>query len=240
MALAFSTDKLKNDKLLIRNIEALETSGSLIDICVGKTFVLTNGVLKVEKLHIGSRFHKVDSPQINLQLFNFLADLIIMNTDARVEMSDNDHKYVPCGNAIEVSLLNFLVGNNYAVQEQMIRRERTYKLEAKIPFSSDRKRLTVAYRIPESNIVRVVIKGAPEEIVRSCTRERDSSNDVISFDGNWSAGENYLEKVVSDIAQIGLKPLTIAYRDFEVETFEELQARFGNFEEEQGRKALES
>ena len=45
MALAFSIDKLKSDNLLIRKIEALETSGSLIDICTGKTNTLTTGDL---------------------------------------------------------------------------------------------------------------------------------------------------------------------------------------------------
>lgn len=53
MALAFSTERLKNDNLLIRNLEALETSGSLLDICVGKTGILTEGKLSVQKLFVG-------------------------------------------------------------------------------------------------------------------------------------------------------------------------------------------
>ena len=113
---------------------------------------------------------------MNITQLNFLADCIIMNSDARMEMSDADHKYVPCGNPVEVSLLKFLCNQTVYVQDKMIERERNYKLEAKIPFSSERKRMTVAYRLPGENIVRVVVKGAPESLIPLCVEEKNASN----------------------------------------------------------------
>lgn len=65
----------------------------------------------------------------------------------------------------------------------MIYRERSLVLEAKIPFSSERKRMTVCYKIPDLNIVRVVVKGAPEYVIRRCITEKDSSNELVYFEG---------------------------------------------------------
>jgi len=43
MAMAFSVDQLKKEKLLIKNLDALETSGQVVDILTGKTATLTTG-----------------------------------------------------------------------------------------------------------------------------------------------------------------------------------------------------
>lgn len=111
MALAFSFDKLTSDNLHISSNEALETAGSLTDICTGKTSTLTLGELKVASLHVGGSSQDVINPSINLELFKFLADLLILNTDASIEMDDASHLYVPRGSALEVALMNFLIDN---------------------------------------------------------------------------------------------------------------------------------
>ena len=120
MALAFSIDRLKNDNLLIKKIASLETAGSLLDIVTGKTSTLTTGNLIVKKLHVGESFQNIDSPEINIELFNNLALLLTLNTTARMEMNDDDAKYVCSGDNVEVALLNYLILNNIAVQDFII------------------------------------------------------------------------------------------------------------------------
>ena len=44
----FSVDHLKKDNLLIKNVNALETAGSLFDIITSKTATLTKGKLKAK------------------------------------------------------------------------------------------------------------------------------------------------------------------------------------------------
>ena len=101
-----------------------------------------------------------------------------------MEMSDDDKKFIPNGSPVEVGLLKFLIENEVPVQEQLIERERTFKLETMIPFSSERKKMTVAYRLPGGDgIVRVIVKGAPENIIPACTKELDSTNDPNEFEG---------------------------------------------------------
>ena len=106
--------------MLIKKIAALETSGSLLDICTGKTSTLTTGNLIVKKLHVGSNYQDINNPEINLELFNSLALLLTLNTTARMEMDDNESKYVCRGDNVEVALLNYLIANNIAVQDLLV------------------------------------------------------------------------------------------------------------------------
>jgi hypothetical protein len=57
-----------------------------------------------------------------LELFKFLADLVSMNTDASIEMDDKSHLYVPRGSPVEVALINFLIDNQFAVQDLFVTR----------------------------------------------------------------------------------------------------------------------
>lgn len=82
-----------------------------------------------------------------------------------------DAYYIPVGNGTEVGLLNFLFDNEYPVNELYIQKERQARIETNIPFSSIRKRQVVAIRpTADSDIVRVVIKGAPEYVLPMCSR----------------------------------------------------------------------
>jgi len=102
--------------------------------------------------------------------------------------------------------------------------------------------MTVAYRLPgDENVVRVVVKGAPEYLIPLCARELDSSNDANEFEGTGQHGENHLEAIVSEsIAKMGQKPLSVAYRDFDAAAFEDLARANGQFETEESRGVIES
>ena len=185
LAVAFSTDSMKNEFLLIKNTEALEISGTLIDIMTGKTATLTEGDMRVGSLYIGNAMQDTDNLELNIELNKTFQNCILLNTDARMEMGDDDHKYIPSGSPVEVGLLKFLIEQEIPVQEKLVERERVFKLETMIPFSSERKKMTVAYRLPgEDGIIRVVVKGAPEYIIPACTKELDSSNDPTEFEGD--------------------------------------------------------
>jgi magnesium-transporting ATPase (P-type) len=125
---------------------------------------------------------------VQLQLLKLMTQCIIFNTEARIEMDDKNHCYIPEGNPVEVGLLNFLTSINVPVQDQFVDRERNWKLLTLIPFSSDRKRMTVAYYNNEQQYVTVVVKGAPEIIVPMCTQQLDHSFDPVEFDGARKQG----------------------------------------------------
>ena len=241
MAVAFCTDNLKKECLLIKNLESLEISGTLIDIMTGKTATLTEGEMRIGSLYIGNSMQDTDNLELNHELNKIFQQCLILNTDARMEMDDDEHVFVPHGSPVEVGLLKFLIDNEVAVQEELVNRERTYGLRLMIPFDSDRKRMTVAYQLPGEETVRLVMKGAPEYIIPLCSHELDSSNERNEFEGNGEHGNNHLDSVVSEsIAKKGQKPVTFAYRDFSNDEFTQLYNNSNKFETEQSRQQIES
>jgi len=101
--------------------------------------------------------------------------------------------------------------------------------------------MTTAYKSKENpNVVKIVVKGAPEYIIPNCVTELDSNNDSYEFDGAGPGGAHYLEDVVSNmIATLGEKPILYATKEMDAELFEEMKRNNDNFETEQSRLVLE-
>ena len=165
------------------------------------------------------------------------------------------------GSPVEVGLLQMLCDLGVPVQEKLIEREREHGLQLWIPFSSERKRMTVAYTLKDyPDIVRLVVKGAPEYIIPMCTSKLDSLNKLVIFNGKGNDGNEYLENVVvNDLiigsnpatgpdddrdsyegAPTGLKPITIAYRDFYTNEFNATKKSENGFENESSRSIIEN
>ena len=192
--------------------------------------------MNVERINMVDTTFQADDLQCSLEAQNLLWECAILNSDAHMQMQGPEYK--PRGSPVEVGILNMLLSHNVSVQEKLIERERDHILQLWIPFSSDRKRMTVAYTLKDNAYnVRLVIKGAPENIVPLCSTKMNSSGQPIPFDGRGYEGNNYLEDVVEkDLIMAGnaevnaeedeeeplcgLKAITIAYRDFTREEFE--------------------
>src|SRR5438045_2633030 len=60
IAMAFSVDTMKSKGgLLLKNLEACETMGTVSEICVGKTATLTKNDMTVNSFYIGGKFIQV-------------------------------------------------------------------------------------------------------------------------------------------------------------------------------------
>ena len=113
ISLAYSIGTMKKDNLLVKNMEACETMGTVSNICTGKTATLTKNEMTVTQMYIGRQQYSIDHA-FNLRKTNIpkavvdvMQDCIIYNCESRVEMSE-DAKYIAVGNGTEVALLNFL------------------------------------------------------------------------------------------------------------------------------------
>lgn len=93
--------------------------------------------------------------------------MVILNTDVRMAINDETAKYVAVGSPLEVGMIEWLFLHRVSVIEGLQNRS---DLQLLIPFSSVRKRMTVAY-MHTQDTVRVVSKGAPEEIIRLCKKQ---------------------------------------------------------------------
>mmetsp|Transcript_13741 Transcript_13741/g.9718 ORF Transcript_13741/g.9718 Transcript_13741/m.9718 type:complete len:335 (+) Transcript_13741:790-1794(+) len=216
LALAFSIDRLMKDNLLIADLVALENSGCLTDVCTGKTCTLTEGNMTVGTLYAGLADQSTDDQQLNHTLSEIINRSIILNTEARMEIDDLEHKYKPQGNAVEVGLLRYLIHNDKPVHELLQQRESQDVLKLYIPFSPIRKRMVVAYK-NQDDIVRVVVKGAPEYVAPMCNQQLDSNGIEAGFDY-----QDLLDNKINEIGAKGEKPIVLAYRDFYLQDFDAL------------------
>lgn len=120
ISLAYSIDTMKDDNLLVKNMEACETMGMVNNICTGKTATLTKNDMTVKQFYVARQQFTVDSSfqlkktTIPKTVQDILKDCIIYNCDSRIEMSD-EAKYIPVGNGTEVGLLRFLQNNKFEV-----------------------------------------------------------------------------------------------------------------------------
>lgn len=185
-----------------------------------------------------------------------LNQAIILNTDAHMQMRQvaDVARYTPVGSPVEVGLLNFVSSQGKPVHELLINRENNYKLMSWIPFSSERRCMTVAFQIQDehgNDVVRVIMKGAPETVIRKCSAKLDAYCESAHFEGHGDDGTATLNDIkrmlISDIVTegdqqvpIGLKTLTFAYKDMSYDEFVEIKSHNQNFETEEGRIALES
>ena len=109
-----------------------------------------------------------------------------------------------------------------------------------IPFSAIRKRSIVAMRHPDlEDTVRVYLKGAPELIINKCTR-------TFGLDGNnapltdWQLNYILNDIVSKEFTTKGYRAMAFAYKDMNIEEFQNLKKESNNFQNEQDREALET
>jgi len=119
ISMAFSFDSMKRDNLLVKKLEAPETLGFIKEICTGKTATLTNNDLNVNYFYTAGRTienydRALTTSGLSKNIVELIKDIIILNSDARVEMSD-DAKYIPEGSGLEVGMIKFLQQNDYEV-----------------------------------------------------------------------------------------------------------------------------
>lgn len=54
--MAFSVDTLKNENLLVKNLDAIEKMGTITEICTGKTATLTKNDMTVNAFYTAGQF----------------------------------------------------------------------------------------------------------------------------------------------------------------------------------------
>ena len=231
IAMALSVDRLKNNKILIKNLQAVQTCSMLHDVCIGKTGTLTSGDLTVSKYALGESMkaekHDKGHPSVTKQgistdMLDIMLQAIIGNSEARFEPDTETLTYQARGNPIDVAMLKFLWDNNTDVYETIIQREKLARKLLVIPFDNKRKTsFTVRIDPRDDTQVNVFMKGAPESLLAKCDSIMTSRSDLETADDQWK--EDHLNQVVSEqMAKESLKTVAYAYRMIPKDTFNDL------------------
>jgi len=241
ISMAFSVDTMKKDNLLVKKIRACEQLGFIKEICTGKTATLTKNDMHVKKFFYGFSHYDNNGrtlDELSEGMRDLLVNCIVLNNDARVEMSI-DARYVPDGNGTEVAMLRFLQENEVPVHDLVIEKQRKSEFECQIPFNSERKRQTTVTRPYKGcDYVRIVMKGAPEYVMRFCTKSINQYGEESDLDQHEKA-RILQDEIIGNYARAGLRTFAYAYKDIDSDHWEDLQANNNNFISEKDRFIVE-
>lgn len=233
IATAFSFDRLKKENLLIKTADALENAGSITDIITGKTSTLTEGVLEVRHLWLAGQKNFENVHRTLCMAQNELADCLFLSADVSLEIDDEKSEYFVKGGPIETCLINYLdeCTGSYGPHRQILNRQKKdsdFKFDTSIPFCPERKSMLVSYcceKRDRSKRYRVVLKGAPEEVITHCSSQLEQScnelplseNDKIRLteDVVEAFARGYKPDSDQDAPEEGTKPIMIAFKDYD-------------------------
>ena len=186
--LSIGVTKMAKKNSIIRKLPAVETLGSSSVICSDKTGTLTQNKMKVVEIK------SVDK--------DFIIELATMCTDCEISV-ENGNKNVsgePTEKAIVEKGLDIgIVKNNL---EEMMPRVH------EIPFNSDRKLMTTIHKV--GNKYRIITKGAPDVLLKRCSKEMIDRARVQALENLKIQSEN------SKMAQKALRVIAVAYKELDV------------------------
>ncbi|MFH8080462.1 MAG: cation-transporting P-type ATPase [Candidatus Aenigmatarchaeota archaeon] len=209
VSLAFSANMLAKRKALVRKFVAIESLSSIDVICTDKTGTLTRNEITVKEIYTNKKItvsgsgylpegeffikNKKIDPKKDERLLMLIKAGVICNNAILKNYTGN---YWVMGSPLEGALLVLAKKANIEIEKN------DENLIFEIPFDSERKMMTVAYKDKENFIFS---KGSPEVIIEKC---------VYDFDGKLltERKKKFLLNQVKDMASRGLRILALAYK----------------------------
>lgn len=186
--------KMLKDNVLVREINGIETAGSLNILFSDKTGTITKGQLEVVSF-IDVNCKKYDSLEtIPEPIRGNFAQNSFQNTEAI--LTRHEGKTIPVGgNATERALLNFVAGAGLDSIDPV----------NEIPFNSEQKYSAV--EVSEGGSHRVYVKGAPEMVLPKCANGIDANGNVEGLNIDALNGS------IDALAEKAMRVLAFAHYD---------------------------
>ncbi|MEM2915991.1 MAG: calcium-translocating P-type ATPase, SERCA-type [Candidatus Woesearchaeota archaeon] len=171
VALALGVQRMAKCKALVRKLPSVETLGTCSVICADKTGTMTHNQMTVKYVFAnqesipvsGSGYSPIGRFAKNPDQFGMLLKIGALNNNAKVEQENNEWKVI--GDPTEAALIVSARKAGINVEQLNI----TYPRLREIEFTSERKIMTTVHRMGAKMLV--CTKGAPEVIVKLCTRQ---------------------------------------------------------------------
>ena len=216
ISLALGVQRMVKRNVLIRHLPAVETLGSVSVICSDKTGTLTRDEMTVRRLHAAGNTYEitgagyapegsilldgkaVEPPEPLLELLR----AAVLASDAHLVRGDGEGEtdWRIQGDPTEGALV--AAAAKLGLDKGDL--DRRYPRVGEIPFTSETKRMTTLHDTPGG--VAAFVKGAPEVILRDCSRRLGDS-------GEEPLGEPGRERILAEahrMAASALRVLAIA------------------------------
>ena len=224
VVMSIGMKKMADRNALVRKLTAVETLGRVSVICSDKTGTLTKNEMTVVKVFVGGM-------EYNVEGVGYAIEGKIINEKGKVvDISDNIKKYLEvcmfCNNS-NVSRKNDgtndtdVVGDPTEISMKILAMKMELSTQAEkvdeIPFSSDRKMMSVVVRIDGE--LYSLIKGAPDILLKNASQcVYDGTVKPINEvkDTYLNKNEEFARSALR-VLGVAYKPLNEGYREEEIE-----------------------
>ena len=199
LSLALSMHRMLENNNLVRKMHACETMGASTVICTDKTGTLTQNKMSVHEFKIyGLHDNKLDDSQTAM----LVKEGIAMNSTAFLDFTDKKEAKA-VGNPTEAALLAWL----FELNVDYIRYRDHERILRQWPFSPKYKFMATIVATEEPDMGLLYVKGAPEVMLKHCSKIRMEEGEVSLAD-HLSAVEERLLQYQSQ----AMRTLGFAYR----------------------------
>lgn len=234
LALAFATTRMLKDNNLVRLLRSCEIMGNATTICSDKTGTLTQNKMTVVSCRLGlsgnfgqsilensDKAKELGLPEADVKpietvsalpdtIKDLLRDAICLNTTATEKEDSKGGEFT--GSSTEIALIRF-VYNHLGLNDLAELREK-FPVVHLFPFDARHKSMAAVIELPNGKF-RMYAKGAAEVVILRCVNIIDKLDEVEATTEINNDIQNYLGEYVNTLAQRSLRPLALAYRDFE-------------------------
>lgn len=188
--LSIGVTKMAKKNSIIRKLPAVETLGSSSVICSDKTGTLTQNKMQITKIMDAKGEALNDTA-------DFILELGTMCTDVEIEGNE------AVGEATEVAIAGCAI-KHYKNKNDLYAR---MKRVGEIPFDSDRKMMTTIHMV--NGKYRIITKGAPDVLLKKCTRCYENGS-IVTLDNNKMSN---IERYNNQMADNALRVIAVGYYD---------------------------
>jgi len=219
VALALGVHTMAKRNAIVRKLSAVETLGCTTVIVADKTGTMTTNEMTVRKIFIGDKKIEVTGigfephgeflfegkPYFDENLELLLRACVLCNSASFFREGD---KWKISGDPTEVALL-VAAAKKGMLKEEM---QKKFKTLVEIPFSSERKMMSVLASDGEK--VLAYVKGAPEKVLEASTKIKKESVKVLEKEEKAR-----IEREIRKMASEGLRVIGVAYKKVESKEF---------------------
>jgi Ca2+-transporting ATPase len=192
---------------------SLETMGNATTICTDKTGTLTCNKMTVMKVNFGGVFYDAkDKDSFKQKIVQENLDLIFegicVNSSAFEETREEDSSVEFVGSQTEVALLQ--LAKDCGIHYKSVRKN--LPIANRIPFSSEKKRMSTVIHLQNTDKLRLHCKGASEMLLERCSSYKDDMGHVKDL---TDTGRELFTAAIQNFANEAFRTIILAYKDLD-------------------------